>query len=151
MNSHWSQWREVELAYLRISWCGLIPGIRLLYPLSYTDILWEFLSQYSQPPLIYSHKVSVSDCSTPAFHRRRLIIASPRVWRFLRVRMASIHGFKPPSRLFNVSTITMAMNTGFEPVTSSVTGWRSSLNWANPPNKIIGSADVAHLRGSFLI
>ena len=55
----------------------------------------------------------VSDCSTPAFPTRvsqpeitwrRRIIASPRVWRFLRVRMASIHGFKPPGGLFNVST-----------------------------------------------
>ena len=46
----------------------------------------------------------VSVRSTPHFHRRRLIIASPRVWRFLGVRMASIHGFKPPSGLFNVST-----------------------------------------------
>ena len=42
----------------------------------------------------------VSDCSTPVY--AALIIASPRVWRFLRVRMASIHGFKPPSELFNV-------------------------------------------------
>ena len=48
----------------------------------------------------------VSDRSTPAFTicisrlpSRPLIIASPRVWCFLRAHMASIHGFKPPSEL----------------------------------------------------
>ena len=35
---------------------------------------------------------------------RPSITASPRVWCFLRVHMAAIHGFKPPSGLFNVST-----------------------------------------------
>lgn len=56
-------------------------------------------------------KVTISDCSTPTFAicisrlpPRRLIIASPRVWRFLRVRMASIHGFKPPSEIIYVLT-----------------------------------------------
>lgn len=59
-----------------------------------TDIQYGCLRSM---PLAHDDIRFVSDCSTPAFHRRRLIIASPRVWRFLRVRMASIHGFKPPS------------------------------------------------------
>ena len=62
-------------------------------------------------PLAHDDIRFVSDCSTPAFTicisrlpSRRLIIASPRVWCFLRVHMAAIHGFKPPGGLFNVST-----------------------------------------------
>lgn len=100
-----------------------------LYQLSYSHHR-EFLSQNSQPPLVSKLQGTLSEHCTLLFAicisrlpPRHLITASPRVWRFLKVRMASIHGFKPPSA-FNSARQHLEQYTRVELVISA---WQADV------------------------
>ena len=109
------------------SQCGTLP-IELLSPYG------EFLSQNSQPPWVSKLQGTLSEHCTLLFAicisrlpPRHLITASPRVWCFLRVHMASIHGFKPPSA-FNSARQHLEQYTRVELVTQPWQGRVLPLN-----------------------